>query len=94
MPSLLSLPRTSLISLRRLALEGCQHPVVGYVLDANGADQVIWNWSVNRIDTLPNKDLTRVYPGDDYVLPFGQANVLRNGDGITVVTWGAMIVET
>jgi 2-oxoisovalerate dehydrogenase E1 component len=31
------------------------------------------------------------YPGDDYVLPFGRANRLREGDGATVVTWGAMV---
>lgn len=31
------------------------------------------------------------YPGDDYVLPFGRANVLRTGGDITVVTWGAMV---
>ena len=31
------------------------------------------------------------YPGDDYVLPFGRANRLRDGDGVTVITWGAMV---
>ena len=31
------------------------------------------------------------YPGDDYVLPFGQANLVREGDRVTVVTWGAMV---
>jgi 2-oxoisovalerate dehydrogenase E1 component len=31
------------------------------------------------------------YPGDDYVLPFGRANILRPGTDITVVTWGAMV---
>ena len=33
----------------------------------------------------------RPYPGDDYVLPFGQARSVVEGDDITVVTWGAMV---
>jgi len=33
----------------------------------------------------------RPYPGDDYVIPFGKANVLSEGDKLTVVTWGAMV---
>jgi len=32
----------------------------------------------------------RPYPGDDYVLPFGRAKKTRQGDAITLVTWGAM----
>jgi 2-oxoisovalerate dehydrogenase E1 component len=32
----------------------------------------------------------RPYPGDDYVLPFGQARLITEGDELTVVTWGAM----
>ena len=32
----------------------------------------------------------RAYPGDDYVLPFGRACSLTEGNDITVVTWGAM----
>ncbi len=31
------------------------------------------------------------YPGDDYVLPFGRANVLQHGTDITIVSWGAMV---
>lgn len=31
------------------------------------------------------------YPGDDYVIPFGEAKRLREGERITVVTWGAMV---
>lgn len=33
----------------------------------------------------------RPYPGDDYMLPFGQAKVITRGDDLTVVTWGAMV---
>jgi 2-oxoisovalerate dehydrogenase E1 component len=33
----------------------------------------------------------RPYPGDDYVIPFGQANTLTTGNKLTVVTWGAMV---
>ncbi|MCA9970900.1 MAG: hypothetical protein KC425_11830, partial [Anaerolineales bacterium] len=33
----------------------------------------------------------RPYPGDDYMLPFGQAQVLQAGDDLTLVTWGAMV---
>lgn len=31
------------------------------------------------------------YPGDDYVIPFGRAKRLREGERVTVVTWGAMV---
>jgi 2-oxoisovalerate dehydrogenase E1 component len=33
----------------------------------------------------------RPYPGDDYVVPFGQARRLREGGQLTVVSWGAMV---
>ncbi|HXQ63889.1 MAG TPA: transketolase C-terminal domain-containing protein, partial [Steroidobacteraceae bacterium] len=33
----------------------------------------------------------RPYPGDDYVLPFGQARIIRSGAAATVVAWGAMV---
>ncbi|MGA9575324.1 MAG: transketolase C-terminal domain-containing protein, partial [Lysobacterales bacterium] len=33
----------------------------------------------------------RPYPGDDYVVPFGSAATIREGDKLTVVTWGAMV---
>src|SRR3954467_5414783 len=33
----------------------------------------------------------RPWPGDDYVLPFGKAKKTREGDRVTIVTWGAMV---
>ncbi|HEX8667247.1 MAG TPA: transketolase C-terminal domain-containing protein [Allosphingosinicella sp.] len=33
----------------------------------------------------------RPWPGDDYVLPFGRAKKVAQGDEITIVTWGAMV---
>ncbi len=33
----------------------------------------------------------RPWPGDDYVIPFGSATTVREGDELTVVTWGAMV---
>jgi 2-oxoisovalerate dehydrogenase E1 component len=33
----------------------------------------------------------RAYPGDEFVVPFGEAGILREGSTLTVVTWGAMV---
>ncbi|MBQ0756222.1 MAG: pyruvate dehydrogenase, partial [Amphritea sp.] len=33
----------------------------------------------------------RPYPGDEYIIPFGQAKVLTTGNKLTVVCWGAMV---
>jgi 2-oxoisovalerate dehydrogenase E1 component len=33
----------------------------------------------------------RAYPGDDFVVPFGKASVLRTGTQLTMVSWGAMV---
>ncbi len=33
----------------------------------------------------------RAYPGNDFVLPFGRANLLRSGDALSVIAWGAML---
>jgi 2-oxoisovalerate dehydrogenase E1 component len=33
----------------------------------------------------------RPYPGDDFIVPFGQARIVRAGAELTIVTWGAMV---
>jgi 2-oxoisovalerate dehydrogenase E1 component len=33
----------------------------------------------------------RPWPGEEYVLPFGRAKKTREGDKITIVSWGAMV---
>jgi 2-oxoisovalerate dehydrogenase E1 component len=40
---------------------------------------------------LMTSDGSARYPGDDYIVPFGRAKKLREGNEITVVTWGAMV---
>jgi len=37
-----------------------------------------------------NRYARRPYPGDEFVVPFGKANLLKEGTDITLVTWGAM----
>ena len=33
----------------------------------------------------------RAYPGDDFMVPFGKASLLREGTAVSVITWGAMV---
>ena len=40
---------------------------------------------------LMTSDGSAHYPGDDYVLPFGRASILRPGGDVTLVTWGALV---
>jgi len=53
-----------------------------------GNDPVIFFEHRNMLDAASAR---RPYPGDDYVLPFGKAQVVIPGDAVTLVTWGAMV---
>ena len=53
-----------------------------------GVDPVIF---FEHRSLLMTSDGSARYPGDDYVLPLGRANVLSQGTDVTVVTWGAMV---
>ncbi|SMO41999.1 transketolase C-terminal domain-containing protein [Gracilimonas mengyeensis] len=39
---------------------------------------------------LDAKYARKPYPGDEFVVPFGKARKLHEGDDLTIVTWGAM----
>jgi|AntRauTorcE11897_2_1112592.scaffolds.fasta_scaffold00445_7 2-oxoisovalerate dehydrogenase E1 component len=39
---------------------------------------------------LDAKYARKPYPGDEFIVPFGKAKKLKEGDDITIVTWGAM----
>lgn len=34
------------------------------------------------------------YPGDDYMIPFGKANVVKSGEQLTIITWGALVQKS
>lgn len=40
---------------------------------------------------LDSAEARRPDPGEDYLLPFGKAAVLSEGDELTLVTWGALV---
>jgi 2-oxoisovalerate dehydrogenase E1 component len=40
---------------------------------------------------LMTSDGSARYPGDDFVIPFGRANVVQSGSDLTVVSWGALV---
>lgn len=42
---------------------------------------------------LDDASARRPYPGDEFVLPFGKANILQEGSDITIVAWGAMVAR-
>lgn len=40
---------------------------------------------------LDTREGRRPYPGDDFMVPFGVANVVKEGTDVTIVTWGEMV---
>jgi 2-oxoisovalerate dehydrogenase E1 component len=40
---------------------------------------------------LDTKEGRRPYPGDEFILPFGVASVVKEGTELTIVTWGEMV---
>lgn len=53
-----------------------------------GNDPVMFLEHRNMLDAASAR---RPYPGDDFALPFGVAKRVREGNDITIVTWGGMV---
>jgi len=65
------------------------HDAVGLLrASLRGNDPVIFFEHRNLLD---NAWARRPYPGDNFVLPLGQANILQQGSDLTIVAWGAMV---
>ena len=72
----------------RLAFPSNAEDAVGLLRTAlRGEDPVIFFEHRALLDTAIAR---RPYPGDEYMIPFGQASLVAEGDALTVVTWGAM----
>jgi len=73
----------------RIAIPSNAEDAVGLLRTAlRGDDPTFFYEHRALLDTAPAR---RPYPGDDYVLPFGVANLVQRGADLTVITWGAMV---
>jgi 2-oxoisovalerate dehydrogenase E1 component len=73
----------------RIAIPSNAEDAVGLLRTAlRGNDPTFFYEHRALLDTAQAR---RPYPGDDYLLPFGLANIVQRGDDLTVVTWGALV---
>ncbi len=73
----------------RLAMPSNAEDAVGLLRSAlRGNDPTIF---FEHRSLLDGSWARRPYPGDEFVVPFGKASLLREGGTITVVSWGAMV---
>ena len=73
----------------RLAMPSNAEDAVGLLRSAlRGNDPTIF---FEHRALLDGSWARRPYPGDEYVVPFGKASLLREGSTLTVVSWGAMV---
>src|ERR1700722_12234897 len=73
----------------RVAMPSNAQDAVGLLRTAlRGNDPTIFFEHRSLLDSAAAR---RAYPGDDFVVAFGRASLLRSGAALTVVTWGAMV---
>jgi 2-oxoisovalerate dehydrogenase E1 component len=73
----------------RLAFPSNAEDAVGLLRSALRGDDPTFFFEHRAL--LDTAQARRPYPGDDYILPFGVANVLREGDLLTIVSWGETV---
>jgi 2-oxoisovalerate dehydrogenase E1 component len=73
----------------RLAMPSNAEDAVGLLRSAlRGNDPTIF---FEHRALLDGSWARRPYPGDEFVVPFGKASLVREGTALTVITWGAMV---
>jgi 2-oxoisovalerate dehydrogenase E1 component len=73
----------------RVAMPSNAEDAVGLLRSAlRGNDPTIFFEHRSMLDAAWAR---RPYPGDDFVVPFGEAKLLRAGSELTLITWGAMV---
>jgi 2-oxoisovalerate dehydrogenase E1 component len=73
----------------RLAMPSNAADAVGLLRSAlRGNDPTIF---FEHRSLLDGSWARRAYPGDDFMVPFGKASLLREGTALSVVSWGAMV---
>jgi 2-oxoisovalerate dehydrogenase E1 component len=73
----------------RVAMPSNAQDAVGLLREAlRGNEPTIFFEHRSLLDSASAR---RAYPGDEFILKFGKANILARGTALTVVTWGAMV---
>ncbi len=73
----------------RIAMPSNAADAVGLLRSSLRAnDPVFFLEHRNLLDTAQGR---APYPGDNYIIPFGQANVIQKGNRVSIVSWGEMI---
>jgi 2-oxoisovalerate dehydrogenase E1 component len=73
----------------RVAMPSNAEDAVGLLRSAlRGNDPTIFFEHRSMLDAAWAR---RPYPGDDFVVPFGKAKLLRAGSELTLISWGAMV---
>ncbi len=73
----------------RIAMPSNARDAAGLLRSAlRGNDPTLFLEHRALLDTSPGRT---PWPGDDFTVPFGKANVVRGGSAATIVSWGEMV---